>query len=62
MKKITLVFPDIERLWDFVMQSKLSFVEINLPALTLICSCSETDIMNAVQKFNAIHLETVDKF
>jgi hypothetical protein len=62
MKKITLIFPSIEKLWDFVLQSKLSFVEINLPKLILICSCSETDIANAIQNFNATHLETVDKF
>ena len=62
MKKITLVFPDIKKLWDFVTQSSLSFVEINLPKLTLSCSCTEADIDLAIRKFNAIQLETIEKF
>ena len=44
MKKITLQFTSLDDLWDFVLDSKLEFIEINIRKKLLVCQCSEKDV------------------
>jgi len=53
MDKVTLVFPSVQEMWQFKIVSKANYIEINLPARSLTCSCSREEIELAVKKFNA---------
>ena len=56
MKKITLQFSSLDDLWDFVLDSKLEFIEINIRKKLLVCQCSEKDVELAINRFNATRL------
>ena len=53
MKKITLVFPSVQDLWEFKSTVQARFVEINIKALTIICECMDVDVELATSRFNA---------
>ena len=53
MDKVTLVFPSVQAMWQFKLITKANYIEINIPALSLTCSCSEAEIDLATKKYNA---------
>jgi len=57
VKKVILKFKTVKELWEFKMLAKAPDVEINLKRCTIICNCSEADILLAIDHYNAELLE-----
>ncbi|MGN6164827.1 MAG: hypothetical protein ACTHOF_09825 [Flavisolibacter sp.] len=53
MKRVTLLFKDERDLKRFAMIVSCQWMEMNLPALTLICDCDEAEIELAKNAFRA---------
>ena len=53
MKKVLLIFPSINDLWEFTQVSRCSSCEVKVDQKTLECQCSKKDIDLAVKKYKA---------
>ena len=53
MKKVVLIFPSINDLWEFTQVSKCSSCEVKVDQKTLESECSKKDIDLAVKKYKA---------
>ena len=53
MKTVTLVFPAIKLLWSFIDQIDVKYTEVNIRTISLICDCSEADLVLAIRDFKA---------
>jgi len=53
MKKVTLLFPTLYRLWQFRETLATNHVEINTGKCTLSCSCNEAQVNRAITDFGA---------
>ena len=60
MKKTLLKFSSLIYLTAFRKFSKASFWEINLNDLTVLCDCSEKELMFACKDFRAVLLQSAD--
>ena len=61
MKKTLLKFSSLIYLTAFRKFSKASFWEINLNDLTVLCDCSEKELMFACKDFRATLLQSADE-
>jgi hypothetical protein len=52
-QKVTIVFPSIIQLWQFVNTTNIPSVEINTTNNTLYCECEIRNILLAENAFNA---------
>ena len=59
MKTVTLVFPTIKALWSFIDLIDVRYTEVNVRTVTLICDCSEADLVLAVRDFGGYISEQV---
>lgn len=53
MRTVTLCFPTIKSLWSFIDLIDVKYTEVNLRTISLICDCSEADLLLAVRDFGA---------
>jgi hypothetical protein len=53
LQHVVLVFPSLNKLWDFVREARVNYTEFNATDFTLACHCSESDIELAKEKYNA---------
>jgi hypothetical protein len=61
MKKTLLKFSSLIYLTAFRKFSKANYWEINLNELTVLCDCSEKEIMYACKDFRAIILQSMEE-
>jgi len=52
-QKVSLIFPDLKRLWAFAQAIHAPSLEIIASTKTLICDCEDLDIQLAQEKFGA---------
>jgi hypothetical protein len=55
--RIALEFPDMYMLWKFAQKLTCKSIEINPPAKSLICDCTEQEINVAIAQYSAKILE-----
>ena len=60
MKKVTLKFPSLPSIWDFMQTINANFVHVNAAKRTLTCDCCEADIELAVKNFDAVVMKSVE--
>lgn len=53
LEKITLTFPSLNRLWEFVREAKMNYTEFNAKDFSLVCNCNPADVELAKQKYGA---------
>jgi hypothetical protein len=53
MKKVTLLFPSLYRLWQFRETLETTHVEINTGNCALSCNCNEGQVNRAITDFGA---------
>ncbi|HUS01101.1 MAG TPA: hypothetical protein VMY77_05205 [Chitinophagaceae bacterium] len=61
MVDVTLIFPSVRAMREFMDVIQAANTEINLRTLTLICDCSEADIKLARETFGARVVESKPK-
>jgi hypothetical protein len=57
--KIILQFPDLYQLWSFSQQLTEHNLEINSSKKTLVCHCTEDEVVLASEKHGAISIGVV---
>lgn len=60
MKKVTLKFPSLPAIWDFMQVIQANFVHVNAAKRTLTCDCNEHDIEIAVKNYKAVVMKKVE--
>lgn len=50
---ITLKFTSLNKLWEFVRETKINYTDFNAADLTLTCNCYQPDIELAKDKYGA---------
>jgi hypothetical protein len=53
VNKITLIFPSLNQLWQFVREAKINYTEFNAVDFSLVCNCNQADVELAKRKFGA---------
>jgi hypothetical protein len=53
LEKITLVFPSLHQLWNFVREVKVNYKEFSPVDFTLVCDCNQYDVDLAKVKYGA---------
>ena len=53
VEEITLKFPSLNKLWEFVREAKVNYSEFDAVTYTLVCNCNQSDITTAKEKFGA---------
>jgi len=53
IEKVTLVFPSLNGLWNFVRECKVNYLEVVNETFSLVCSCGESDVNIAKTKYGA---------
>lgn len=52
-QKITLVFPSLNQLWNFVREVRINYSNFDPVEITLECNCTKADVEMAIEKFDA---------
>ena len=52
-RKITLVFPSLNQLWEFVREAKVNYIECIAESFTLVCNCQQKEIDQAKENYGA---------
>ena len=52
-QKVTLLFPSMRHLWDFVQEINVSHIEVVTATISLTCNCHEQHIQLAKEKYGA---------
>jgi hypothetical protein len=53
VSKFTLVFPSLNRLWGFVRETKMNYLDMESSTIALVCECDDTVIHIAKEKYGA---------
>jgi len=53
LEKITLTFPSLNQLWEFVRETKMNYTEFSAADFSLICNCNQADVELAKAKYGA---------
>jgi len=59
MITVTLCFPTIKALWSFIDLIDVKYTEVNIRTISLICDCSEADLLMAVRDFGATFVREI---
>ena len=52
-EKITLKFPSVHQLWEFVREAKVNYSEFNALEVWIECNCNQSDVELATEKYGA---------
>jgi len=53
LEKVTLVFPSLSQLWEFVREAKINYTEFSAADFSLLCNCNQADVELAKEKYGA---------
>jgi hypothetical protein len=53
LEKITLTFPSLSQLWEFVREAKMNYTEFSATDFSLVCNCNQADVEMAKDKYGA---------
>ena len=57
MKQVTLRFPSVAYIWEFIQLTKPDFLQVRIKELIVICSCSKEVTEMALKKYGAKVIE-----
>ena len=59
MKKVVLIFPDIQTMTEFVLRNKIAHAEVNTREVSLTSFLSDNEIATACSWYNASLLNSI---
>lgn len=52
-QKVTLVFPSLNQLWEFVREARVNYIECIAESFMLVCNFEQKEIDQAKENFGA---------